>query len=70
MRGDSKEPDVREEFDFSDGVRGKYATRFAERSNVVVLDPDVATEFRTRKAVNDALREQLRNGRLASGNEG
>ncbi len=58
---------MREEYDFSDGVKGKYADRFAESSNVVVLDPDVAAEFKTRTAVNDALRAQLKNGRRASG---
>jgi hypothetical protein len=51
--------DMREEYDFSGGVRGKYVDRFAEGSNVVVLDPDVAAEFKTRQAVNDALRDQL-----------
>jgi len=60
------DPDRRDEYDFSDGVRGKYADRFAEGSNVVVLDPDVAAEFKTREAVNDALRAQLKNGRRAS----
>ncbi|CAN5363817.1 hypothetical protein BH09GEM1_BH09GEM1_26330 [soil metagenome] len=38
------------------GVRGKYAAAFAEGSNVVVLDPDVAREFPNAAAVNDALR--------------
>ncbi len=66
-KADDKDSAMREEYDFSDAVRGKYATRFAEGSNVVVLDPDVAAEFRTRKAVNDALRAQLKNGRRASG---
>lgn len=70
MKADDQDSDIREEYDFSDGVRGKYAARFAEGSNVVVLDPDVAAEFRTRKAVNDALRAQLQNGRRASGDEG
>lgn len=46
-------------YDFSGGQRGKYAKRFEAGSNVVVLDPDVASEFKTRQAVNDALREQL-----------
>lgn len=69
-KADSSDFDMREEYDFSDGVRGKYADRFAEGSNVVVLDPDVAAEFKTRKAVNDALRAQLKNGRRASGDEG
>jgi hypothetical protein len=70
MKADDQDPDVREEYDFSDGVRGKYAARFAEGSNVVVLDPDVAAEFKTRKAVNDALRFQLKNSDRASGDDG
>lgn len=48
--------DMRDEYDFSSGVRGKYAARFAEGSNVVVLDPDVADLFTDSKSVNDALR--------------
>lgn len=70
MKADGQDSDMREEYDFSDGVKGKYADRFAEGSNVVVLDPDVAAEFKTRKAVNDALRAQLKNGRRASGDDG
>ena len=45
-----------DEYDFSGGVRGKYATRFAEGSNVVVLDPDLAKVFPDSRAVNAALR--------------
>ena len=44
------------EYDFSDGVRGKYASRFAKDSIMVVLDPDVAEVFPDPKSVNDALR--------------
>ena len=51
--------EMRAEYDFSRGVRGKYAARFQEGSNVVVLAPDVAEVFRTAKAVNEALRTQL-----------
>jgi hypothetical protein len=69
-KAEGQDSEMREEYDFSDGVRGKYSAGFAEGSNVVVLDPDVAAEFRTRKAVNDALRAQLENGRRASGVEG
>ena len=47
---------IREEYDFSDGVRGKYAKRYAKGSNVVVLDPDVAKVFSSSSSVNDALR--------------
>lgn len=48
--------DMRDEYEFSNGVRGKYAVRFAEGSNVVVLDPDVADLFTDSESVNDALR--------------
>jgi hypothetical protein len=48
--------EMRPEYDFRGGVRGKYAKRFADGSNVVVLDPDVAARFPDAKAVNDALR--------------
>jgi hypothetical protein len=51
-----REPDMKEDYDFSQGLRGKYAARFAEGSNVIVLDPDVAEVFSDAKAVNDALR--------------
>ncbi len=47
---------MRPEYDFSKGVRGKYAARFAAGTNVVILDPDVADLFPTSAAVNDALR--------------
>jgi len=46
-------------FDFSNGVRGKYARRYAVGTNVVVLEADVARAFPTARAVNDALRELL-----------
>ena len=48
--------DIRPEYDFSAGVRGKYAARFAKGTNIVVLDPDVAAVFSDTKAVNQALR--------------
>ncbi len=41
------------------GIRGKYAQRNREGSNVVVIDPDVSQTFPTAKAVNDALREYI-----------
>jgi hypothetical protein len=44
------------EYDFSRGVRGKYAQRFARSSNVVVLDRDVAEVFPDSKSANRALR--------------
>ena len=50
---------MREEYDFSGGVRGKYAHSYARGSNVVVLEPDVAKAFKSPKAVNRALRSYL-----------
>ncbi|MCY7380172.1 MAG: hypothetical protein LH467_12660, partial [Gemmatimonadaceae bacterium] len=44
------------EYDFRGGVRGKYAAQYAEGSNVVLLDPDVAAVFPDASAVNTALR--------------
>jgi hypothetical protein len=44
------------EYDFSEGVRGKYAKRYAEGTNVVLLAPDVARVFKNSDAVNAALR--------------
>ena len=49
-------PDMLEEYDFSGGVRGKYAKRYAEGTNVVVVDPDVAPFFPDHDSVNEALR--------------
>lgn len=48
--------EMRDEYDFSGGVRGKYAARYAQGTNIVVLDRDVAEIFPTSQAVNDALR--------------
>jgi hypothetical protein len=45
-----------DEYDFSQGVVGKYAKRYAEGTNIVLLDPDVAKVFPDSEAVNQALR--------------
>ena len=50
---------LREEYPESlikSGVRGKYAKKYAEGTNVVLLDPDVAKAFPTSESVNKALR--------------
>ncbi len=44
------------EYDFTRGVRGKYLRRYAEGTNVVVLEPDVAEVFHSPGQVNEALR--------------
>ena len=60
--------DLRSEynFDYSEGVRGKYYRRILkEGANVVVLEPDVAKAFPNSAAVNDALRVVLKAGQAA-----
>ena len=53
----NKEPsEMLDEYDFSRGVVGKYAKQYAEGTNIVVLDPDVAKVFPDSEAVNQALR--------------
>ena len=54
------DPDMRDEYDFSKGVRGKYAQKYTEGTNIVVLEPDVAAIFPTSEAVNEALRTLIR----------
>jgi hypothetical protein len=51
--------ELRPEYDLSqlgEGVRGKYAERYREGTNLVLLAPDVAEAFPTDEAVNEALR--------------
>ena len=57
-----EDDDLLPEYDFSQmkgAVRGKYAERYREGTNLVLLDPDVAAAFPDAKAVNDALRRLL-----------
>jgi hypothetical protein len=44
------------DYDFSKGIRGKYAQCYAKGSNVVVISPDVAEVFPDSESVNEALR--------------
>jgi hypothetical protein len=48
--------DLRPEYDFSQGVRGKHYQAFREGTNVVLLDDDVAKIFKDSESVNRALR--------------
>ena len=50
------EEEMREEYDFSGGVRGKYYKQYMEGTNVILLEPDVAEVFRDSESVNRALR--------------
>lgn len=48
------------EYDFSKGVRGKYAEAYHKSVNVIKLDDDVSTVFPDAKAVNEALRTMIK----------
>lgn len=56
---------MRPEYDFSKAVRGVTAARYAQGTNVVLLDPDVAELFPDTQAVNEALRTFARIVRAA-----
>ena len=47
---------MRSEYDFSKAERGVTAARYAQGTNVVVLEPDVVRLFPNASAVNKALR--------------
>ena len=57
-----KSDELRSEYKRSDlvsVVRGKYATRIPQETNIVVLEPDIAEAFPNDAAVNKALRSLL-----------
>jgi hypothetical protein len=58
---------MRPEYDFSGGVRGKYAKRYAEGTNVIFLAPDVAKYFKSSESVNQALRSLIEIAGKATG---
>lgn len=61
-KGEQETDDMRPEYtreDFGPMVRGKYAARMRESSNVVVLDDDVAEAFPNAEVVNQTLRRLL-----------
>ena len=54
------EDEILPEYDFSGGVRNKYARRYAEGTNLILLEPDLAAEFPDSKSVSRALRAYLK----------
>lgn len=61
--------ELRQEYrraDFGEMKRGKYASRTATASNVVVIDPDISQVFPNAKAVNDALRSLINSGKAST----
>ncbi len=47
---------MKKEYDFSNGIRGKYTQKYAEGVNIIKLDEEVAKVFPTSESVNDALK--------------
>ena len=66
--------ELRPEYNLSEllkeGVRGKYADRYREGTNLVLLAPDVAAVFPDEKAVNDALRLVIQLTQISQTNRG
>jgi hypothetical protein len=58
--------ELRPEYDFAamkGGVRGKYARRAREGTNIVLIEPEVTDAFPTERAVNEALKGVLNTAR-------
>ena len=57
---DEQNDDLRPQYDLGQllktGVQGKYAERFREGTNLILLAPDVAEAFPTAEAVSETLR--------------
>ena len=54
------EDELRPEYDLASllkgGVKGKYAKRFQEGTNLVLIEPQIHSQFKSDQEVNDALR--------------
>ena len=73
MKKDEEEDDLEPEYDLrtllKGSVRGKYAERFKQGTNLVLLDPEVAAAFPSPQAVNDALRLVIQLSRITGINK-
>ena len=56
MKVMKNDQDMLEEYDFSNGVRGKYAAKYKEGTNIIRLDPELIEFFPDSASVNDALK--------------
>jgi hypothetical protein len=68
---DEKVDELRPEYDLANllkkGVRGKYAKRYEQGTNLVLLSPDVARDFPNDEAVNEALRLVIQRKKIPGG---
>ena len=65
--GDDLRPEYPPEL-IRSGVRGKYAERYREGTNVALIEPDLHEHFPDSEAVNRALREHLEEKRRGAPN--
>jgi hypothetical protein len=65
-----RKPDLLPEYDFNHGRPNKYAKRYAEGTNLVLLAPDVAPFFPDSAAVNDACGLWSRSSKSEAKNRG
>ncbi len=69
-----KADELRPEYDLDellkDGIQGKYAERYHEGTNLVMLDPDIARAFPSDASVNETLRLVIQLTRLPSVGKG
>jgi len=56
MNKTTKDNEMRPEYDFSTGVRGKHYRAYQQGTNVILLEPDIAEVFKDSASVNHALR--------------
>ena len=56
MSNTTDSDEIRAEYDFSSGIRGKHHKAYREGTNIILLEPDVAKVFKDSESVNHALR--------------
>ena len=59
MSKTSTNVEMKPEYDFSGGVRGKYLDAYRRASNLVAIDEDLLEAFPDSESVNKALRHVL-----------
>ena len=52
----TKDKEMLDEYDFTQGIRGKYSKQYKQGANIIKLDEDVSKYFPNEKTVNEALR--------------
>ncbi len=56
MKTMKNDPEMLDEYNFSNGIRGKYADKYRQGTNIVKLEPELIKYFPDSASVNEALR--------------